>query len=165
MKLLFTLFLSLLNLRFSENVTPKLLINDVFLSRKDGAVHIKWEIINGSNTNIFYKPNDNHDFCLRINYVLFKNLSNKRESYYLPCTALADMNRINITSENSIVLSPNEHYKCEFILKQKGFNSTIFANKEYNILLNINYKNICGGDTCNVFTGGLSSNKNILIKN
>lgn len=164
MKILISLFLLVLNTFNIEPAEPKLSVNGVFINQKDDTVRVDCEIINGTKEIIFYKPNSKRDFCLQINYVLFKDLSTKRESYYMPCDALADLSKINITNKNSIKLLPNSHYKFQFILKQNGFNARINSKKLYEILVNINHKYICGGDTCSVFVGFLSAKRNIVTR-
>jgi len=155
------LFTALLCITYNAAPTnlPKLAIERVFIDTKSNKIHVLCKIINGSKPNRFYKPNNSTDFCYRLNYVNFKSVKTSKQYNYLPCQALTDLNKIEITEKNSVNLDSNQSYRFEFVLSQRGFNDKIRPGSLYHVKVTISHNHICGGDTCSVFTGILSSER------
>lgn len=142
----------------AQDVGPRLLIKQSIVDMKNGKIDLKCVLINGNNKNIFYKPNHNDDFCLRLNYLRLKDLSNNTEVNYFPCRWVADFNKIDIDSTNSVELSPNCNFTFNLILNASKFNNKLKQNHTYEVTFRVNHKDICGsGLPCKAFTGILNA--------
>ena len=148
----------------AQELSPRLVIKKSFVNTKTGKINLTCVLINGIDKNIFYKPNHNQDFCLRLNSLKLKDLSNNSEVSYFPCRWVVDFSKIDIDSANSVELEPNGEYNFNLVLNAFKFNNRLKQNHKYEVAFSVNHKDICGsGLPCKAFTGILDANKHVFI--
>lgn len=136
--------------------TPSLLITRVQYEPRSKGIALTCQIINGDSAQTFYKANS-RDYCTRLSFLQIRDAKTKKEVLYFPCTYVTDLDHIQLTAANTVLLQPRASYTFTQYLKAAHIRPSLAKGHTYLISFAFNHEYLCGGMDCQAFKGMLRS--------
>jgi hypothetical protein len=123
---------------------------------KSRRLALTCQLINGDSTQTFYKPTT-WDYCAQLSFLQIRDATTKKESSYLPCTSVLDLEQVPLTAANTVRLQPGASYTFTQYLHVSHIRPLLVKGRTYLLSFAFNHEYLCGGMKCQAFTGMLRS--------
>ncbi|WP_133257199.1 hypothetical protein [Hymenobacter edaphi] len=144
---------------YARAQTPsiKLDLKAVKYNAKQRVLELSAVISTTDSAVVFYKPEE-WNFCASLIYVGFEDCRSKVKGHYFPCKAVMDLDRVILTKESSVVLTPHQPYQLRIKLRLSRIYPALKSGHCYVVKLRIDHEYLGYGLPERAFKGHAEAN-------